>query len=489
MLGARSIHYVLIAATLAAISLAGPGALALDFSRAEPDEHLSGGATTYTKTINRNAFSHAANNLSFEDELNFKVGNGVFRKIWVSAPASTKSSDGLGPIFNAKSCQRCHLKDGRGHPPSGNWPDDTAVSMFLRLSIPPQSDADRARLAAREINVVAEPTYGTQLQDFAIQGHKAEGRMHIDYADFDVDLAGGEKATLRRPSYRVDAPGYGPLHPQVQLSPRVAPQMIGLGLLEIIAADDILANADEQDANNDGISGKPNWSRDSGTDELQLGRFGWKAGMPTMDKQNQSAFAGDIGLSTPLSPYPAGDCTRAQALCQNAPHGAKISEGELEVNQELTDLVLFYTRHLAVPARRDVDDANVLAGKKLFHEARCAACHVPSFTTQVRADLPALSGQKIWPYTDLLLHDMGEGLADNRPEGDASGREWRTPPLWGIGLTKVVSGHEQLLHDGRARGLLEAVLWHGGEAQASRDAVVAMSPQDRKHLIQFLESL
>ncbi len=213
-----------------------------DFSQPEAQEALPGGAATHHELINRDAFSHASANMSFEREIDFKVGNGFFKRLWVTAPASTQAADGLGPLYNARSCQRCHLKDGRGHPPNGE--QDDAVSMFLRLSIPPQTDEQRRLLAEHRINNVPDPVYGTQLQDFAIADHKAEGRMRIDYEEISVPLADGETAQLRKPSYRVTETAYGPLHNDIQLSPRVAPQMIGLGLLEAIDEADILAHAD-----------------------------------------------------------------------------------------------------------------------------------------------------------------------------------------------------------------------------------------------------
>ena len=215
-----------------------------------------------------------------------------------------------------------------------------------------------------------------------------------------------------------------------------------------------------------------------------LGRFGWKAGQPTVRAQAASAFSGDMGLSSSLEPAGWGDCTGPQADCRAQPHG-----GAPEVDDTVLDLVSFYSRNLAVPARRDPGDAQVLAGKRVFYEAGCAACHNPKFVTDRLADRPEQSFQLIWPYTDLLLHDMGEGLADDRPEVRASGREWRTPPLWGIGLTELVTGRQSFLHDGRARTLLEAVLWHGGEAQASRDTVARLPKAERDALIRFLESL
>ncbi|MEE4379875.1 MAG: di-heme oxidoredictase family protein [Candidatus Competibacteraceae bacterium] len=458
-----------------------------DFSCPEPGEEFPGGATTHTKKINKNAFSHASANMSFEREIDFKVGNGFFKRLWVSAPASTQAADGLGPLYNARSCQRCHLKDGRGHPPNG--PEDNAVSMFLRVSIPPSNDAERTQLQEHKLSVIPEPNYGTQLQDFAISGHQAEGQMRINYEEIPVTLADGTVVSLRKPTYSVQSLGYGALHPETMLSPRVAPQMIGLGLLEAIPEYAILANADPDDQNQDGISGRPSqvWSLEH--QRIMLGRFGWKAGAPSVNEQSQGAFAGDIGISVPLHPSGAGECTENQKDCQAAPNGNSKQYDNLEAHAEIVDLVVFYAKNLAVPRRRDHDAPDVLAGKKIFNEIGCAQCHQPRFMTQQDPNNPEQSAQLIWPYTDLLLHDMGEGLADGRPEGVANGQEWRTAPLWGIGLTPVVNGHSYYLHDGRARGLLEAILWHGGEAQQQRDAVTRLSKPERDQLIRFVESL
>ncbi len=457
-----------------------------DFSRPEPYETHPAGAATSFKAPNRDAFSQSSANMDFERELDFKVGNGFFRKLWVSAPASTTVSDGLGPLYNARACQDCHLKDGRGQPPTAHYPDELAVSLFLRLSIPPQTEAQGRALAEGRLAVIPEPSYGGQLQNFSLPGHKAEGQMRIDYRERPVSLADGTVVSLREPRYGISHLGYGPLHPQVMVSPRVAPPMIGLGLLESIPEADILAHADPEDRDGDGISGKPNrvWSAEQ--QQVMLGRFGWKAGQPTITQQAAGAFSGDMGISTPLNPPGSGDCTHAQADCLAAPHGG---DPDVEVGQEVLDLVAFYSRNLAVPARRNPDAPRVLAGKGLFYESGCTACHVPKFVTARNEGHPEQSFQLIWPYTDLLLHDMGEGLADHRPEARADGREWRTPPLWGIGLTETVSGHTFFLHDGRARNLLEAILWHGGEAQAARDRVAAMTNTQRDALLAFLNSL
>ena len=458
-----------------------------DFDAPERWESLSGGSTTNRARLDADAFSQPSANLAFDQRADFFVGNGFFRRMWVTAPSSTEAADGLGPLYNARSCQGCHLKDGRGHPPSG--PDDSAVSMFLRLSIPPQSDAEQGALASHRQAVVGEPTYGTQLQDLAIPGLKGEGRMAIAYEELPVELAGRETVVLRRPTYSVAEPAYGPLHPETMLSPRVAQPMIGLGLLEAIPEADLVARADPDDVDGDGISGRPNlvWSEEAG--RALMGRFGWKAGQASIAEQAASAMAGDIGISNPLAPFPAGDCTPAQTNCVGAPTGASAQFADLEAPAEVMDLVNFYSRHLAVPARREAEAAEVLAGKRLFYEAGCIACHVPKHATARDAADPALRGQLIWPYTDLLLHDMGEGLADDRPEGVADGREWRTAPLWGIGLTETVNGHTYFLHDGRARSLTEAILWHGGEAESAKERFRQMPPQDRAAVLAFLGSL
>nr|WP_323783621.1 di-heme oxidoredictase family protein [Leisingera sp.] len=458
---------------------------AADFSAPERFEDLPAGAATVRARPDDEAFSQHSANLSFEQELEFKLGNGLFKKIWVFSPASTLASDGLGPLYNARSCQRCHLKDGRGHVPE--QPDYASATMFLRVSIPGPVPPE-LREVHDYIGTVPDPNYGTQLQDFSAPGIAPEYKLQVAYEDFEVALNGGETATLRRPGYTAANLGYGPLAKGAMLSPRVAPPMIGLGLLEAVPAADILAHADEEDADGDGISGRANlvWSREF--NRIMLGRFGLKAGMPTVHEQSASAFAGDIGISTPLFPAHAGECTGLQTACQSAPHGGGDSR-ETEIDQPNMELVAFYSRNLGVPARRNADDPTVLRGKQLFYDSGCASCHVPKYVTHRLEDRPEQSFQLIWPYSDLLLHDMGEGLADHRPEARATGREWRTAPLWGIGLTQQVSPRATFLHDGRARTLLEAVLWHGGEAEAAKTRVVELPPEDRAALISFLESL
>jgi CxxC motif-containing protein (DUF1111 family) len=446
------------------------------FSQAEPGEALSAGEATVFKR-DHNAFSQPSANLAPSRRLDFSVGNSFFRNPWVIAPATTTARDGLGPLFNTNACQNCHIKDGRGHPPA---PDAlSAASMLVRLSLP--AGSEHAAIIER-LGVLAEPTYGGQLQDMANPGTAPEGKVRVNYSLDKVRFADGSEVELRQPTLEISQLGYGPLHADTQFSARIAPPMIGLGLLEAIPEAAILANADPDDSDGDGISGRANRVWDDALEQTVLGRFGWKAGQPTLNQQNAHAFAGDMGLTSSL--VAADDCTPGQSDCRSANNG-----GEPEVSDSILASVLFYSRNLGVPARRDVDAPEVLAGKGLFHQAGCQRCHTPQFTTASDAAEPELANQPIRPYSDLLLHDMGAGLADNRAEFLASGREWRTPPLWGIGLTDTVNGHTQFLHDGRARNLLEAIAWHGGEAEAAKQQVLTFSAKQRAALLAFLNSL
>jgi CxxC motif-containing protein (DUF1111 family) len=450
------------------------------FTQAEPGEALSGGRTTVNKQ-DQNAFSLPSANLSPTRRLDFSVGNSFFRSPWVIAPSTTTARDGLGPLFNTNACQNCHIKDGRGHPPENGA--DNAVSMLVRLSIP--DDPAQAELIKRT-GVLPEPSYGVQLQDMAIPGVAPEGRVRVEYDYLRVAFRDGSHIELREPTLQITQLGYGPMHPETRASARIAPPMIGLGLLEAIPNRAILDNVDPDDQDGDGISGRANWVWDDALQKVVLGRFGWKAGQPNLNQQNVHAFAGDMGLTTSLSR--SDDCTTVQIDCRNTPNGNG-PNGEPEVSDNILRLVLFYSRNLAVPARRNVGDTEVLKGKNLFYQAGCQGCHVAQYTTRADAAEPELANQTIRPYTDLLLHDMGPELADNRSEFQASGREWRTPPLWGIGLTQAVSGHTQFLHDGRARNLMEAIIWHGGEAQAAQRQVLAFDAQQRQALLAFLNSL
>jgi len=453
------------------------------------DEHLSGGATTVVADTGRNAFSHPARNLSVDRQTPFFIGNSFFRKNWVEAPASTTGRDGLGPHFLARSCAGCHLLDGRAAPPQvrDGWNVEQPVGLLLRLSIPAT-----AQRPAGKAGVVPDPVYGAQFENSAVAGVSPEGRVAIEYIEQPGRFDDGTPYSLRQPVYHLRELAYGPTHPELLVSPRIAPAIIGMGLLEAIPEADLRAIAAHQAAAGGTISGRLNRVWDAGRQDWVVGRFGWKANVGTVRHQTASAFNGDMGITSSL--FPSESCMPAQADCRarqqrEAHWRQERGEPPVDIDDRALDRTVFYTMTLAVPGRRDLDDALVQQGERLFHAAQCASCHLPRHVTGELPGFPELSGQTIRPYTDLLLHDMGEGLADGRPDFDADGREWRTPPLWGVGLLRAVNGHSYLLHDGRARSLMEAILWHGGEAEPSKQQVLGMSKAEREALIRFLESL
>ena len=427
---------------------------------------FSGGETTVFDASSH-AFSIPAPNLSTAALAKHLEGDVEFEAVFVTAPAVV--NPGLGPIYNNISCINCHSRDGRGRPPGV---DEGLVSLLFRLSLPKAEDS----VAGKPPTPV--PGFGTQLNNRAIVEANPEGTVKIEYTEQTLTTADGTRVHLRHPNYTLTET-YQPLPENVEVSPRVAPAVFGLGLLEAIPENAILAYADEADIDGDGISGKPNYVWDVVAQRYTLGRFGWKANQPTLLQQVAAAYNDDMGITTSLF------------FVENSAGQSQLTEHGVtpEVSDEILEVVTFYVQTLAVPARRNVDDPQVKQGEQLFAEAQCASCHVPTLRTGVLTGVPSVSNQTIHPYTDLLLHDMGPGLADNRPDFHASGSEWRTPPLWGIGLVKRVNGHTNFLHDGRARDLVEAILWHGGEAEASRQAVEQMSKAERDALIAFLESL
>ena len=394
-----------------------------------------------------------------------EIGDKQFEAIFVSAQDSSKNT-GRGPIFNNVSCASCHIGDGRGKVPGTG---DTSVLMLFRISM----DGENAHGGPNPV-----PGFGDQLQNLASVGVAKEGSVDIVYSEQPFSFDDGTGYRLRFPTYTVTNT-YTSFPGNAFLSPRVAAPVFGLGLLEAVSDADILAKADENDTNGECISGKPNYVWNAVKNETTLGRFGWKANQPSLLQQVAAAYNGDIGITT--SVFPVESCY------------GQSQYNELDHSPELTDSLLysveFYIKTLAVPVRRNINDEAVKQGKQLFIQSGCASCHVPDMRTAVNVSFPSISNQLIHPYTDLLLHDMGDDLADNRSDFRATGKEWRTAPLWGIGLTQKVNGHNNFLHDGRARSLLEAVMWHGGEAATSRNKVKAMSAEQRTRLIKFLESL
>ena len=431
------------------------------FARPAADAQPGGKTTVFSN--GRNAFSLPAANLNDAERTRFVVGNSFFKRNWVQAPASTTARDGLGPHFLARSCGGCHVQDGRAQPPDFHNPlaPQPFAGLLLRLSVP-GTDAHGGPKH--------EPVYGDQFNTMGVHGVQGEGEVHLRYERIEGQYADGTPYTLEKPRYHLRNLAYGPMAPDVMVSPRIAPQVIGLGLLEAIPETEILANAQAQAASTGPIKGQPNYVWDAYAERMVLGRFGWKANVGSLAHQTAGAFLGDIGITS--SRFPQQTCTPAQKDCLAAPNGNAKGRQGVEIEDYALDDVIFYQSTLAPAARRNAQDEGVLRGEALFHAAQCAQCHRPSYRTGAalfpRLSSPALSGQDITPYTDLLLHDMGEALADGRPDFAANGRQWRTPPLWGIGLLPAVNDHQRLLHDGRARGVAEAILWHGGEAEAAR---------------------
>ena len=420
---------------------------------------------------NEHAFSRPLPVLPAEDLRRFSFGNRLFNTNWVAAPASVDGFDGLGPLFNRVSCSACHTRDGRGRPPERGEPLE---SMLVRLSLPGSGANGAPRLV---------PHYGDQLNEKALPGVPAEGRTVVSYRERPGKYPDGEAYSLLVPNYLFADLGYGPLPAGTLISPRVAAPVFGLGLFEAVPEAAILAREDPDDADRDGISGRANHVWDTVQGRRVLGRFGWKANQPSLRQQTAAAAHGDIGLTTSM--YAFENVAEDQTAAAAAPSGA--TAGQPELRDDFLDKLTFYLQVLAVPAPRE--SPNAAAGAALFARVGCTGCHAPALATGDFAAVPVLAHQQIHPFTDLLLHDMGEDLADGRPDFEALGNEWRTPPLWGIGLTSTVNRHTRFLHDGRARSLEEAVLWHGGEARAARERFMALARPERRALLDFLQSL
>lgn len=429
-----------------------------------------GGETT-THALNMNAFSLPAANLPGADRGRFEVGDSLFTQNWVAAPASTQNRDGLGPTFNARACAGCHVRDGRGAPPNENSNQVEEPGLLVRISLPGVGAHGEPK---------PDPNYGDQIQDVAVIGVAPEATVSVTYEPVIGTYADGTEYTLQRPTYRIVDPMFGPLPADVLFSPRIAPQVIGMGLLQAIPEAEIRAAAATPPSAE--VSGRVNVVYDVAGDSMQLGRFGWKANVPTVEQQVAGAFIGDLGITNPL--FRSQNCPVVQVAC-----AAAIPGGDPEIEGRSFDSVVFYSEVLAVPARRPLkDDGTDRRGAQLFDQVGCSACHTPTQRSGP-AVIPALADQTFHPFTDLLLHDMGPELADGRPDFDATGSEWRTPPLWGIGLVAKINPKARFLHDGRAATIEEAVLWHGGEAQGAQGRFRQLSRADRDALLAYLETL
>lgn len=418
----------------------------------------------------RDAFTQPTAGLSGAERVTFRTGQNLFHQAWLVAPSHEQPDvDGLGPLHNRLSCIACHVGNGRGEPPRGA--PDVMRSMVVRLSVPGRDTHGGPQ---------PHPIYGDQLNPDGIPSVPGEGKAILVWHDFVETLADGTRVSMRRPELRFRDLAYGPLGDDVLTSVRIAPPVFGVGLLEAVPEAEILRRAVTRDGDGNGIRGRANrvWDIVSGTQVV--GRFGWKANQAGLRQQVASAFRDDLGITSSIRPDE--NCMPPQAACRAAASG-----GQPELSDSQLDAVMLYLRALAPPRRRNIDDARVRRGEALFAAIGCAACHVPT--------LPVVAGKgfagvtEIHPYTDLLLHDMGDGLADRRPDFVAGPRDWRTPPLWGLGLTAIVGDQESYLHDGRARSVTEAILWHGGEAQGAADAFRALTTAERNALLTFLNSL
>ena len=465
----RAVHLLVVTVVVVA---------GMAFAEDIDDAALSAGTFTIA-VFDEKAFSEPISVLSYKQHQRFMRGRQHFNQNWVVFP-SLGGDWGLGPTFITDRCSGCHIGGGRGTVPAS--PDEQLMAVLVRLSIPGVDDNGGPK---------PHPNYGDQIQNQGLMGqHKdstflgervrQEADVYIDWELVETSFDDGDKIILRKPKLRIENLNFGPLEPEVMYSLRFAQPVFGLGLLEAIPESDILALAERQKA--EGFNGRPNYVWDGINEKVSLGRFGWKANQPSIKQQIAAAFNGDIGVTSSLIEHE--NCPPVQADCAAQPPGN---------NPELIDLnwdeLVFWTQALAVPARRNVNDADFLRGENVFVEAKCAVCHVPELRAKKIEALPQTEGQLIRAYTDMLLHDMGEQLADHRPEFKAGGRDWRTQPLWGIGLSETVSGPLAMLHDGRARTVAEAIMWHGGEAKVSREAFRSMPKADRDALVKFVESI
>ena len=455
-----------VCAMVAALGCSGGGA-PLDKPLQPADPKSGGAATTLDDTSQ--AYGNSIRKLSDEQAGQFSLGHSVFSRAWVTAPATTDNLDGLGPLFNARACATCHSKDGRSAPFNSTG---ALLGMLFRLSIPG---------AGQHGGPNPDPVYGDQLRPFGILGVPGDGTPHVSYEEQPGSYGDGQAFSLQIPSYSIDGWNYGEPADGLMISPRTGPSVIGLGLLEAVTEDEIWENVHPPDA--DGVHGVPNYVWDAEQQAEVLGRFGWKANQPSTLQQTAGAFVGDIGITSSM--FRNGTCTSTMTACNAATSGA---DPDFELSDQSWRSVGFYMRSLAVPARRAVDDQVALQGELLFTKFGCASCHRTTLHTGP-ADADALANQTIHPYTDLLLHDMGPELADNRPDYQASGSQWRTPPLWGLGLLQKVNQHSFMLHDARARGFAEAILWHGGEGATARENFRLAAASERDALLKFLESL
>ncbi len=508
------------------------GLTPLSSNNIENNEHLSGGDATLFIS-NEDAFSTRPTQIAQDFQLdgNFTSGDHIFRS----------SHDGLGPLLNNNTCQGCHINDGRGVLPADNtYP---FISTLIKIG---NQNGTADPVYGDQIQALAEQSFnssdfqsGWPLYDGSLNGSTLLGEAFpfIEFEEITGTYPDGETYQLRKPILKLKDISFGPFMENIRFSARVAPQVFGVGLLESIPQENIFALADEDDENNDNISGKPSMVIEVTTQQSKLGRFAYKAQSPSVLQQIAGAYRGDIGITNSI--FKEESCTPQQIACTNSASQENQSGENVDITDRELALVEFYNRVLGVPARRGYNQAsdtweqNIQSGRKHFFEIGCVNCHTPRHVTGEAqgsilgeitltglepnaSPVAMLSNQTIYPYTDMLLHDMGgsctvtretqsklacetgeeclyvqrcEGLADGLPQGNASASEWKTPPLWGIGLVKTVNPAATFLHDGRARNIEEAILWHGGEAESANTAFQQLSAENRLQILAFIESL
>ena len=424
---------------------------------------FSGGETTVFLTSS-NSFSTPSTNMFGLDLDNHLAGDPEFEAAFVSAPSLI--NQGVGPIFSNNSCISCHAKDGRSAFPNNL---NSFSGFLVRTSIP----GTNANGGPKSV-----PGFGTQIQNQAIFGYQPEAKIQVSFSNLQETFADGTQVTLKKPVYSFFNT-YIPMPADAMFSPRLATPVFGLGLLEAISDSDLLLNQDINDTNNDGISGKANYVFDLISGMPKIGKFGWKANTATIKEQCAAAYNNDMGITNYILSQETG---------YGQTNGSDGLGDDPELDNDVLDKIIVYCQTLGVPASRNFNNVNVRKGAKIFDEIQCASCHIPKQKSGFSA-IASNSNQIFFPYSDLLLHDMGSELADNRPDYLASGTEWKTRPLWGIGLTQVVNGHTNFLHDGRAKNVEEAILWHGGEALKAKNKYKQLPVEKRNQLLEFINSL
>lgn len=432
----------------------------------------------FTNDSSKKLFTHQVNDLNDEQIDQFILGKSFFSIPWVEAPSATTARDGLGPLFSANTCTSCHPNNGVSS--VYNERGDISRGYVSRLSIP-SKDTKEDKQELYKQGFISEPTYGSQISINGTKNVPFEAKPKIIYQKVLITYPDGKKVELQKPLHSIDAQlqylQYGIPDTKTIISNRIAQSLVGLGLLEQLSDKQILANEDKEDKDHDGISGKANRVYSSEFKTYKIGRYTWKANTPSVIEQVANAAHNDMSISTPF--FPKENCTAAQIECNKASKGDALRAGtSFDLPMKRLEAIAFYLKHLKVPNSKITQKE----GEELFHSIGCTKCHIPTFTLS--------NGAMIKPYTDLLLHDMGKGLSDGRSEFLANADEWRTTPLWGIGKRETALGRKpNFLHDGRAKDIEEAILWHGGEAQKIKESFIELSPQNREKVIKFIKEL